>query len=52
VVPGGARWSFLGQPALGPGAPADLVAYDLDPRTDLAVLYTPARVIHRGRVIR
>ncbi|MEQ4720228.1 amidohydrolase family protein [Nonomuraea sp. B19D2] len=52
---GAASWtarSFLGFPGLEHDAPADLVAYDLDPRTDLAVLYTPARVIHRGRIIR
>ncbi|MBN6051107.1 amidohydrolase family protein, partial [Nonomuraea sp. RK-328] len=52
---GAASWtarSFLGFPGLDHGAPADLVAYDQDPRTDLAVLHTPARVIHRGRIIR
>jgi imidazolonepropionase-like amidohydrolase len=52
---GAASWtarSFLGHPGLEDGAPADLVAYDRDPRTDLGVLDTPARVIHRGRVVR
>ncbi|MGW5681382.1 amidohydrolase family protein [Nonomuraea sp. NPDC003754] len=52
---GAASWTaraFLGFPVLDHDAPADLVAYDLDPRADLAVLRTPARVIHRGRVIR
>jgi len=29
-----------------------VVAYDRDPRTDLSVLETPARIILRGRVIR
>lgn len=52
---GAAAWTartFLGRPGLDPGAPADLVAYDRDPRTDLGVLDTPARVVHRGRVVR
>ncbi|MEV0232047.1 amidohydrolase family protein [Nonomuraea sp. NPDC050786] len=52
---GAASWtarSFLGFPGLGHGAPADLVAYDVDPRSDLAALHCPARVIHRGRIIR
>lgn len=52
---GAASWtarSFLGFPGLEPGAPADLVAYDRDPRTDLSVLDSPMRVIHRGRVVR
>jgi imidazolonepropionase-like amidohydrolase len=52
---GAASWtarSFLGYPGLEHGAPADLVAYDRDPRTDLGVLDTPARVIHRGRIVR
>jgi imidazolonepropionase-like amidohydrolase len=52
---GAASWtarSFLGRPGLEHGAPADLVAYDRDPRRDLGVLDTPARVIHRGRIVR
>jgi imidazolonepropionase-like amidohydrolase len=52
---GAASWtarSFLGFPCLDQDAPADLVAYDRDPRTDLNVLDAPARIIHRGRVIR
>jgi imidazolonepropionase-like amidohydrolase len=52
---GAASWtarSFLGFPGLEEGAPADLVAYDRDPRTDLRILDTPDRIILRGRVIR
>jgi imidazolonepropionase-like amidohydrolase len=52
---GAACWtarSFLGVPGLEQDAPADLVAYDRDPRTDLRILDSPARVILRGRVIR
>lgn len=52
---GAASWtarSFLNHPGLEQNAPADLVAYDRDPRTDLGILDTPARVIHRGRVVR
>jgi imidazolonepropionase-like amidohydrolase len=52
---GAASWtarSFLGLAGLEHGAPADLVAYDRDPRTDLTVLDAPARVILRGRVVR
>ncbi|RVX41574.1 imidazolonepropionase-like amidohydrolase [Nonomuraea polychroma] len=52
---GAASWtarSFLGFPLLKPGAAADVVAYHQDPRTDLRVLEHPARVIHRGRVVR
>jgi imidazolonepropionase-like amidohydrolase len=52
---GAASWiarSFLGFQGLEQDAPADLVAYDRDPRTDLSILDTPARVIHRGRIVR
>ncbi|HEX5494662.1 MAG TPA: amidohydrolase family protein [Mycobacteriales bacterium] len=42
---------WLGLPGLVEGAPADLVVYDRDPRTDLSVLHTPARIILRGRVV-
>lgn len=52
---GSASWtarSFLGLPGLQNGAPADLVAYDRDPRADLDVLNSPTRIILRGRVIR
>ena len=44
--------AWLGRPdGLAEGAPADLVAYDADPRRDLAVLRHPARVILRGVVV-
>lgn len=43
--------AYLGLPGLVPGAPADAVVYDTDPRTDLAVLDTPRAVILRGRVV-
>jgi imidazolonepropionase-like amidohydrolase len=51
---GAASWrarSWLGHPCLEEGAPADLVVYDRDPRTDLGVLDTPARVVLRGAVV-
>jgi imidazolonepropionase-like amidohydrolase len=47
----GAR-AWLGLPGLTEGAPADVVAYDRDPRTDLTALAEPARIILRGRVVR
>jgi imidazolonepropionase-like amidohydrolase len=47
----GAR-EWLGFPGLVEGGLADLVAYPSDPRLDLHVLRTPARVILRGRVLR
>jgi len=47
----GAR-AWLGLPGLTDGAPADVVAYDRDPRADLSVLAEPARIILRGRVVR
>ena len=37
---------------LTPGAPADAVVYDADPRTDLTLLDTPRAVILRGRLVR
>ncbi|MDQ3056041.1 MAG: amidohydrolase family protein [Actinomycetota bacterium] len=43
--------SWLGLPGIEEGAPADLIAYDADPRTDLSVLSRPARIILRGTVI-
>ncbi|MCL9758531.1 amidohydrolase family protein [Frankia sp. AiPa1] len=49
-----ATWSaraWLGHPALTEGAPADLVLYPADPRTDLAVLATPDLVVLRGRPV-
>ncbi|WP_063278427.1 amidohydrolase family protein [Streptomyces roseifaciens] len=44
--------SWLGRPGLEEGAPADIVVYETDPRTDVRVLGSPKRVILRGRVIR
>lgn len=41
---------FLGMPGLEPGAPADAVVYDADPRTDLSLLDKPRAVILRGRL--
>ncbi len=53
---GAASWrarEWLGfPPALDEGAPADLVLYDSDPRTDLTTLARPVRVVLRGRVVR
>lgn len=50
---GAASWaarSWLGRPAGPvPGAPADLVVYDRDPRGDLGVLRAPSVVLIRGR---
>ncbi len=43
--------SWLGLPGIEEGAPADLIAYDSDPRADLSVLDRPARIILRGLVI-
>jgi imidazolonepropionase-like amidohydrolase len=43
--------SFLGLPGLAPGAPADAVVYDSDPRANLAELDVPAAVILRGRLV-
>jgi imidazolonepropionase-like amidohydrolase len=46
----GAR-SWLGRPALEEAAPADLVVYPEDPRTDVAVLAHPDLVVLRGRAV-
>jgi imidazolonepropionase-like amidohydrolase len=43
---------WLGLPGLVEGAPADLVVYDTDPRTDLAAVVAPARIMLRGNVVR
>jgi len=43
----GAR-SWLGQPGIEEGAPADLVVYENDPRRDLRVLGSPSVIILRG----
>ena len=54
-VLGAASWrarEWLGWDAgLTEGAPADFVVYDSDPRLDLSVLWRPARVVLRGRVV-
>jgi imidazolonepropionase-like amidohydrolase len=42
---------WLGLPGLVEGAPADLVAYDTDPRVDLVAVYRPRRMVLRGRVV-
>ncbi len=41
---------YLGLAGLVPGAPADAVVYDADPRADLAQLDQPRAVILRGQV--
>ncbi len=43
--------SFLGLPGIEEGAPADLVAFDRDPRESLEVLATPSVIVLDGRVI-
>jgi imidazolonepropionase-like amidohydrolase len=43
--------SYLGMPGLQPGAPADAVIYDSDPRADLSQLDVPRAVILRGRLL-
>ena len=45
----GRRW--LGLHGLDEGAPADLVVYDSDPRSDLAALLSPVRTVLRGTVV-
>jgi imidazolonepropionase-like amidohydrolase len=48
-----ASWSarsYLGLPGLVPGAPADAVVYDADPRADLGQLDSPRAVILRGQL--
>jgi imidazolonepropionase-like amidohydrolase len=46
----GREW--LGYSGLEEGALADLVVYDQDPRSDLATLYQPRRIVLDGQVIR
>jgi imidazolonepropionase-like amidohydrolase len=46
----GREW--LGLPGLVEGAPADIVVYDADPRSDLGVLKDPRRIVVRGNVVR
>jgi len=51
---GAASWSarsYLGLPGLEPGAPADAVVYDTDPRLDLTTLDKPRAVVLRGRLV-
>ncbi len=45
----GREW--LGLPGLAEGAPADFVVYDADPRTDLATIHAPRRMVLRGAVV-
>ncbi len=42
---------WLGAEALTPGASADLVVYDADPREHLEVLHKPSRIMLRGTLI-
>lgn len=42
---------WLARPGLTEGAPADLVVYAQDPRTDVRVLAAPSRVVLNGRVV-
>lgn len=42
---------WLGWSGIEDGSAADLLAFDADPRVDLAVLRTPKRIVLRGRVI-
>ena len=52
---GAASWrarAWLGRPGVAPGAPADLVVYRADPRTDPSVLRHPELVLLRGRPYR
>ena len=46
----GREW--LGLPGLVEGAPADLVVYDADPRTELATLLRPMRIVLKGQIAR
>jgi len=43
--------SYLGLSGLEPGAPADAVVYNSDPRADLGQLAAPLAVVLRGKVI-
>jgi imidazolonepropionase-like amidohydrolase len=49
-----ASWAaraWLGLPCIEEGAPADVVVYDTDPRSDLDALRRPQRMLLRGRVV-
>jgi imidazolonepropionase-like amidohydrolase len=51
---GAASWTaraYFGLPGLEPGAPADAVIYDSDPRADLGQLSVPRAIILRGRLV-
>jgi imidazolonepropionase-like amidohydrolase len=43
--------TWLGFTGLTEGGEADLVVYDTDPRTDLATLHAPRRIVLRGAVV-
>jgi imidazolonepropionase-like amidohydrolase len=45
----GRQW--LGLPGLDEGAPADLIVFATDPRTDLSALHDPQRIVLRGAVV-
>jgi len=52
---GAASWTargWLGWAGIRESSPADIVAYDADPRADLNALRTPKRLVLRGRVVR
>jgi imidazolonepropionase-like amidohydrolase len=52
---GAASWTargWLGWSGIRESSPADIVAYDADPRADLNALRTPKRLVLRGRVVR
>jgi len=46
----GREW--LGLPGLDEGAPADFIVFGTDPRRDLAAVFSPRRIVLRGRVVR
>ncbi|GLZ36635.1 amidohydrolase family protein [Actinokineospora sp. NBRC 105648] len=51
---GAASWtarSWLGLPGIEAGAPADIVAYDADPRVEPDVLRRPKQVVLRGELV-
>ncbi|MET0237668.1 MAG: amidohydrolase family protein [Kibdelosporangium sp.] len=43
---------WLGYSSFEDGSAADVIAYESDPRADLGVLRSPARIILRGRIVR
>jgi imidazolonepropionase-like amidohydrolase len=51
---GAGAWAarhWLGEPGIAEGAPADLVLYRSDPRSDLAALEAPALILSGGRSV-